>query len=113
MFLELTKLSKVFAGRDGSGDVAAVDNVTIPITKGQLVTLLGPSGCGKTTTLPSIYVTHDQEEAMVLSDQIVIMNKGRVEQMGSAVAIYRRRGHNFCIVQYGYHKDSQFIRQVG
>lgn len=234
MFLELTKLSKVFAGRDGSGDVAAVDNVTIPITKGQLVTLLGPSGCGKTTTLrmiagfefptsgqivldgavindqppnvrnmamvfqsyaifphlnvyeniiyglkikglrreeirrqaarvmeiteltglekrapnqlsggqqqrvalaralvmepkvllfdeplsnldaklriqmrteirriqqelgiTSIYVTHDQEEAMVLSDQIVIMNKGRMEQMGSAVAIYRRPVNRF------------------
>jgi iron(III) transport system ATP-binding protein len=234
MFLELTNLSKIFAARDGGGDVAAVDRVNIAIAQGQLVTLLGPSGCGKTTTLrmiagfefptsgqivldgevineqppnvrdmamvfqsyaifphlnvyeniiyglkikrlsraeikrqaarvmeiteltglekrapnqlsggqqqrvalaralvmepkvllfdeplsnldaklriqmrteirriqqelgiTSIYVTHDQEEAMVLSDQIVIMNKGRMEQMGSAVEIYRRPVNRF------------------
>lgn len=40
--------------------------------------------------ITSIYVTHDQEEAMVLSDQIVIMNQGQMAQMGSAVEIYRR-----------------------
>ena len=45
--------------------------------------------------ITSIYVTHDQEEAMVLSDQIVIMNKGRMEQMGSAVEIYRRPVNHF------------------
>jgi iron(III) transport system ATP-binding protein len=234
MFLALSELSKVFPGRNGSGDVAAVDNINIAIEQGQLVTLLGPSGCGKTTTLrmiagfefptsgrivldgevinnqppnvrdmamvfqsyaifphltvyenviyglkikrlsrdeirrqagrvmeiteltglekrapnqlsggqqqrvalaralvmepkvllfdeplsnldaklriqmrteirriqqelgiTSIYVTHDQEEAMVLSDQIVIMNRGRTEQVGSAVAIYRRPVNRF------------------
>lgn len=234
MFLELRSLSKIFPSRDGGADIAAVDNVTIEIAEGQLVTLLGPSGCGKTTTLrmiagfefptsgqivldgetindqppnvrdmamvfqsyaifphlnvydnityglkikglsraevrrqaarvmeiveltgleqrapnqlsggqqqrvalaralvmepkvllfdeplsnldaklriqmrseirriqqelgiTSIYVTHDQEEAMVLSDQIVILNKGRMEQMGSAVAIYRRPVNHF------------------
>jgi iron(III) transport system ATP-binding protein len=234
MFLELTNLSKVFASRDGSGDVAAVDKVNIQIERGQLVTFLGPSGCGKTTTLrmiagfefptagqivldgevineqppnvrnmamvfqsyaifphlnvfenvayglkikrlsreeirrqvarvldlteltgldrrapnqlsggqqqrvalaralvmepkvllfdeplsnldaklrvqmrseirriqqelgiTSVYVTHDQDEAMVLSDQIVIMNKGQVQQIGSAVEIYRRPHNRF------------------
>ncbi|NMC45796.1 MAG: ABC transporter ATP-binding protein [Chloroflexi bacterium] len=40
--------------------------------------------------ITSIYVTHDQTEAMSLSDRIVVMNKGRVEQLGSPIDIYRR-----------------------
>ena len=38
----------------------------------------------------SIYVTHDQIEAMTLADRIVVMNKGRVEQVGTPLALYRR-----------------------
>jgi spermidine/putrescine transport system ATP-binding protein len=36
-----------------------------------------------------IYVTHDQEEAMSLSDRIVVMNHGRVEQTGTPEQVYR------------------------
>jgi iron(III) transport system ATP-binding protein len=234
VYLELRNISKHFASRDGTGDVRAVDDVTIDIERGQFVTLLGPSGCGKTTTLrliagfefpthgaivldgrpidelppnrrdmamvfqsyaifphlnvfeniayglkikkpgqaeirrkvagvlaltelqglenrapnqlsggqqqrvalaralvmepkvllfdeplsnldaklrvqmrseirriqqelgiTSVYVTHDQDEAMVLSDQIVIMHKGRVQQTGNAIGIYRRPANRF------------------
>ncbi|SPJ24148.1 Maltose/maltodextrin import ATP-binding protein MalK [Palleronia abyssalis] len=35
-----------------------------------------------------IYVTHDQVEAMTLADQIVVMNKGRIEQIGSPMDLY-------------------------
>lgn len=35
-----------------------------------------------------VYVTHDQEEAMMLSDRIVIMNNGQVEQIGTPREIY-------------------------
>ena len=35
-----------------------------------------------------IYVTHDQEEAMTLADRIVVMNQGRIVQMGSPMEIY-------------------------
>lgn len=35
-----------------------------------------------------VYVTHDQEEAMMLSDRIVIMNSGQVEQIGTPREIY-------------------------
>ncbi|MBW2059853.1 MAG: ABC transporter ATP-binding protein, partial [Deltaproteobacteria bacterium] len=35
-----------------------------------------------------IYVTHDQEEALVMSDSIVVMNNGKVEQIGSPDEIY-------------------------
>ena len=35
-----------------------------------------------------VYVTHDQEEAMNLSDRIAILNRGRVEQIGAPVEVY-------------------------
>jgi sn-glycerol 3-phosphate transport system ATP-binding protein len=38
----------------------------------------------------SIYVTHDQVEAMTLSDKLVVMNAGRVEQVGTPGDVYRR-----------------------
>ncbi|PYT02454.1 MAG: spermidine/putrescine ABC transporter ATP-binding protein, partial [Acidobacteria bacterium] len=37
-----------------------------------------------------IYVTHDQEEALTMSDTIVVMNAGRIEQTGRAEEIYER-----------------------
>jgi len=38
--------------------------------------------------LTSVYVTHDQEEALVISDRIIVMNAGRIEQVGTAAKIY-------------------------
>lgn len=38
--------------------------------------------------ITTVYVTHDQGEAMNMSDRIVVMNLGRIEQMGSAEEIY-------------------------
>jgi iron(III) transport system ATP-binding protein len=43
----------------------------------------------KTLNITSVYVTHDQIEAMTLSDRIVVMNEGIIEQIGSPVEIYR------------------------
>jgi iron(III) transport system ATP-binding protein len=40
--------------------------------------------------ITTIYVTHDQEEAMAVSDRIVVMNQGRVVQVGSAEDLYHR-----------------------
>lgn len=37
----------------------------------------------------SIYVTHDQVEAMTMADKIVVLNKGRIEQVGSPLDLYR------------------------
>jgi len=37
-----------------------------------------------------IYVTHDQEEALVMSDRIAVMNAGRIEQLDEAQALYER-----------------------
>ena len=38
----------------------------------------------------SVYVTHDQLEAMTLADRLVVMNAGRIEQVGAPIALYER-----------------------
>jgi iron(III) transport system ATP-binding protein len=43
----------------------------------------------QTLGITSVYVTHDQAEAMTLSDRIVVMNQGRIEQIGTPQEIYR------------------------
>lgn len=40
--------------------------------------------------LPTIFVTHDQSEALSMSDRIAVMNEGRLEQIGSPEEIYER-----------------------
>jgi ABC-type Fe3+/spermidine/putrescine transport system ATPase subunit len=42
-----------------------------------------------------VYVTHDQEEAMNMSDRIAIMNKGRIEQVGRPTEIYEQPANVF------------------
>lgn len=54
MYLRLENISKIFPARGGVTEVTAVNQVSLDIEKGELVTLLGPSGCGKTTTLRMI-----------------------------------------------------------
>jgi ABC-type Fe3+/spermidine/putrescine transport system ATPase subunit len=45
--------------------------------------------------ITSIYVTHDQQEAMVIADRVVLMNQGRIDQIGSPVEIYQRPASRF------------------
>ncbi len=45
--------------------------------------------------ITSVYVTHDQAEAMALSDLVVVMNAGRVEQAGTPDEVYRRPTSRF------------------
>lgn len=45
--------------------------------------------------ITAVYVTHDQIEAMTMSDVIVVMNKGKVEQIGDPVEIYERPASKF------------------
>jgi iron(III) transport system ATP-binding protein len=45
--------------------------------------------------ITAVYVTHDQSEAMALSDIIVVMNRGRAEQIGTPQDLYRRPASRF------------------
>lgn len=45
--------------------------------------------------ITSVYVTHDQVEAMALSDRIVVMNEGRIEQVGPPWEVYRQPANEF------------------
>ena len=43
----------------------------------------------------SVYVTHDQMEAMTLADKLVVLNGGRIEQMGSPIDLYEKPATTF------------------
>jgi sulfate transport system ATP-binding protein len=49
--------------------------------------------------ITSIFVTHDQEEALEVADQVVLMNKGQVEQIGTPDDVYERPASPFV---YGF-----------
>jgi putative spermidine/putrescine transport system ATP-binding protein len=42
-----------------------------------------------------VYVTHDQEEALTMSDRLAVMNAGRIEQVGTPVEVYERPASDF------------------
>src|SRR5437588_11851869 len=42
-----------------------------------------------------IYVTHDQDEALTMSDRVAVLNGGRIEQLGSPVDLYERPANEF------------------
>ena len=45
--------------------------------------------------ITTIYVTHDQEEALAISDRIVVMDRGHIEQLGDPYTIYRNPETSF------------------
>jgi spermidine/putrescine transport system ATP-binding protein len=57
-----------------------------------------------------LFITHDQEEALSLSDQIGVMNRGRLEQVGTPRDVYRRPTSRFVAEFLG---DVNWIRGVG
>jgi len=49
----------------------------------------------KRTGITFVYVTHDQEEALTMSDTIVVMNKGKIQQIGTPQMIYNEPKNAF------------------
>ncbi|WBW49728.1 ABC transporter ATP-binding protein [Peptoniphilus equinus] len=49
----------------------------------------------KKVNITFIYVTHDQEEALSMSDKIVVMNHGKIEQLGTPIDIYNEPKNAF------------------
>ena len=49
----------------------------------------------RSTGVPVVYVTHDQHEAMGLADRIAVLREGRLQQLGTAEALYRDPANRF------------------
>ena len=60
--------------------------------------------------ITTVYVTHDQEEALAISDRIAVMNLGDIQQIDSPENIYRRPFNTFVATFIGH--SSQFQGQV-
>ena len=65
--------------------------------------------------LTFVHVTHDQEEAMTMADEIAVMNEGRIEQRGSADALYESPATEFVANFLGVSNliDATFRRRDG
>jgi len=57
-----------------------------------------------------VYVTHDQEEALAMSDRVAVMNAGRIEQLGAPREIYDRPATEWIA---GFIGDTNFLRVDG
>ncbi len=57
-----------------------------------------------------VYVTHDQEEALAMSDRVVVMNAGRIEQVGAPREIYDRPASEWLA---GFIGETNFVRVDG
>ena len=49
----------------------------------------------------ALYVTHDQSEAMVISDNVIVMNNGEIEQFGTPLEIYKKPATSFIAQFFG------------
>jgi sulfate transport system ATP-binding protein len=60
----------------------------------------------------TIFVTHDQEEALEVADEIVVINNGRIEQVGSPTDLYDHPANDFVMSFLGpvTHLDGKLIR---
>ena len=60
----------------------------------------------KSSGLTAVYVTHDQNEALSIADRMVVLNKGRIQQLGTPEEIYRHPVNRFVA---GFIGESNFI----
>src|SRR3954452_24969888 len=73
--LSIEDVSKGF--RTGTGDVLALDHVSLQVNEGEFVCLVGPSGCGKTTLLNIIAGLEKPDTGRVLADGKLVTSPGR------------------------------------
>src|SRR5215210_7563892 len=70
--LDIQHLTKIF-----SGSVKAIDDVSLTIQPGELVSFLGPSGCGKTTTLNCVAGLEHPDEGLIRIGDFVMTDTSR------------------------------------
>jgi sulfate transport system ATP-binding protein len=60
--------------------------------------------------LTTIFVTHDQEEAMEVADKVVVMNNGRIEQIGTPLEVYQNPSNAFVYKFLGNYNEFNGIK---
>jgi sulfate transport system ATP-binding protein len=67
--------------------------------------------------ITSVFVTHDQEEALEVADRIVVMNKGMIEQIGTPEEVYEHPGSPFVYSFLGrvnlFHSRREHVSETG
>lgn len=61
---------------------------------------------------PTVYVTHDQSEAMALGDRIAVMNQGKIQQIGTGTELYERPANEFVAFFIGTPSINLFEKDV-
>ena len=88
----LKNVTKLFRQPDTGKEIAAVDNISLTIADGEMVTLLGPSGCGKTTTLRMISgFEYPTEGSILIGDRDVAKvppNKRGISMVFQSYALF-------------------------
>ena len=70
----------------------------------------------KELNITTIFVTHDQDEAMVMSDRICLLNDGKIEQLGTPVSVYTAPKTKFAanfIGNYNVYEQEVFQKLTG
>src|SRR4051794_2242385 len=74
----------------------------------------------KKINVPSIFITHDQEEALELADRIAVLNKGRIDQIGTPFEVYNQPKTEHVAtflgsanLMSGEVKDGKFVAECG
>ncbi len=90
--------------------ISALDVTNREIMKTELKALQ------KKFNVTMLFITHDQEEAFFLSDRIMVMNEGNIEQMDTPLAIYQKPANNYVkefVVEQLDKKYTDLLRYTG
>ncbi len=90
--------------------ISALDVANREIMKAELKALQ------KKFNVTMLFITHDQEEAFFLSDRIMVMNEGNIEQLDTPLAIYQKPANNYVkefVVEQLDKKYTDLLRYTG